>query len=279
MTNDGVELSEKNSDGTSSEKVASKKDKKDKKDKKVLKVVGIIFSLLIIIIVLWTFFGLDHYCELVWSNIACTVNEIYQEFTNTDNELLPEFYSGYEDAKPVIYLYPEKEIDIEVKLDKVNFTATYPEYKNSWVVKARPNGVLIDSNNREYNYLYWEGYSGYKPDISSGFVVKKDDYILFFEEKLEYMGLSDKEACDFISYWLPICNKYEYSLISFQPDYGDVVKIDYSIEPDNELVVFAAIKGLDKPIDISEQDLSVYKDFKREGFVSVEWGGTLLSDD
>lgn len=102
---------------------------------------------------------------------------------------------------------------------------------------------------------------------------------LFFENKLSYIGLSDKEACDFISYWLPICNKYDYTLISFQKNYSDVVKKTLSVPPDNKLEVFVAFKGLNSPIDIPEQDLSFYDSFEREGFVMVEWGGTLLSDD
>ena len=207
------------------------------------------------------------------------MNEKYQEFTGKDEELLPEIFpEAFEElsAKPVIYLYPEKEIDIEVKLENIDFTATYPEYKKGWIVTARPDGTLIDSDNREYNYLYWEGYSAYQSDLLEGFVVSKENYISFFEEKLGYVGMSDREVCDFISYWLPICNEYDYMLMSFQKNYGKKVKIDYSIKPDNELVVFVAFKGLENPIDIKEQDLSSYKEFKREGFVSVEWGGTLV---
>ena len=178
--------------------------------------------------------------------------------------------------KPVIYLYPEEELELEVKLDNVAFTTTYPLYKDAWNIIARPDGILIDKNNREYNYLYWEGYTDYKVDLSEGFVVSKDKYIDFLEDKLAYVGLSDKETCDFISYWLPLMNEYDYCLVSFQKDYGEKVKIEYSVEPNNELVVFTAIQGLDEPIQVVEQDLSSYKDFVREGFVSVEWGGRFI---
>ena len=180
------------------------------------------------------------------------------------------------DVKPVIYLYPEEETELEVKIPTVDFTTTYPLYNNGWSVIARPNGTLIDENNREYNYLYWEGYTNYQVDLSEGFVVFKDKYIEFLEDKLAYVGLSDKEACDFISYWLPLMNEYDYCLVSFQKDYGEKVKIEYSVEPNNELVVFTAIQGLDEPIQVVEQDLSSYKDFVREGFVSVEWGGRFI---
>lgn len=180
------------------------------------------------------------------------------------------------DVKPVIYLYPEEETELDVKIPTVDFTTTYPLYNNGWSVIARPNGTLIDKNNREYNYLYWEGYTDYQVDLSEGFVVSKDKYIEFLEDKLEYVGLSDKEACDFISYWLPLMNEYDYCLVSFQKDYGEKVKIEYNIEPANELVIFTAIKGLDEPIQVIEQDLTSYKDFVREGFVVVEWGGRFI---
>ena len=186
------------------------------------------------------------------------------------------FYTSDMDVKPVIYLYPEEETELEVKIPTVDFTTTYPLYRNGWDVVASPDGTLVDKNNREYNYLYWEGYTNYQVDLSEGFVVSKDKYIDFLEDKLAYVGLSDKEACDFISYWLPLMNEYDYCLVSFQKDYSEKVKIEYSVEPNNELVVFTAIQGLDEPIQVVEQDLSSYKDFVREGFVSVEWGGRFI---
>lgn len=180
------------------------------------------------------------------------------------------------DKKPVIYLYPEEELELVLKIQTVDFTTTYPLYKDGWNVVARPDGTLTDKNNREYNYLYWEGYTNYQVDLSEGFVVSKDNYIGFLEEKLEYVGLSDKEACDFITYWLPLMNRYEYCQISFQKDYGDKVKLEYNIQPNNELVVFVGIKGLENEIELPIQDLSNYKSFSREGFVVVEWGGRFV---
>ena len=253
---------------------------KDRKKRTGLKICCIILVFIIITLVSIIVFEFPMGLCDIYEGTAKIVNEIYTEITGDTNKLMPlpiivEYGVGVDD-KPVIYLYPEKEIDIEVKLNNVDFTATYPQYNNGWKVKAKPNGVLVDRNNREYNYLYWEGYSDYNSDISKGFVVAKEDYISFFEEKLEYVGMSDREVCDFISYWLPICNQYDYMLISFQKDYSEKVKIDYSIKPNNELVVFVAFKGLNKPLDIEEQDLSSYKEFKREGFVAVEWGGEII---
>lgn len=179
--------------------------------------------------------------------------------------------------KPVIYLYPEEEINIDVKIPNIEFTTTYPKYENGWNITAYPDGTLIDGNGREYNYLYWEGLSNNFIDMSKGFVVSKDNYIEFLEEKLDYIGLSNKESADFISYWLPYMNEFEYCQVSFQMEnYEEQVKLDFSVAPDNELRVFVAFKGLDETIDIEEQDLSYYADFKRDSFVVVEWGGSFI---
>ena len=180
-------------------------------------------------------------------------------------------------AKPVIYLYPEEPIDISVKLLGPNLTVSYPKYNDGWNIIAHPDGTLIDYKNRQYNYLYWEGMSNDFLDMTQGFVVKKENLISFLESKLSKVGLSDKEACDFISYWLPLINKYEYILVSFQMEnYEKEVSIEYSIQPDNELRLFVAFKGLEKYVDIPEQDLSYYNKFNRDGFYVVEWGGTLI---
>ena len=47
--------------------------------------------------------------------------------------------------KPMIYLYPTSEQEIEVKLgNEDKLTCTYPKYENSWNVLAKPNGDIID---------------------------------------------------------------------------------------------------------------------------------------
>ncbi len=58
-------------------------------------------------------------------------------------------------AKPVIYLYPEEETNVSVRLTvDGRLTCTYPAYKNSWQVTAMPDGTLKDKNGQIYNYLY-----------------------------------------------------------------------------------------------------------------------------
>ena len=56
------------------------------------------------------------------------------------------------DAKPVIYLYPEKAMEISVKLEyDGELTCTYLAYENGWRVLAQPDGTLTDMDTgREY---------------------------------------------------------------------------------------------------------------------------------
>ena len=49
------------------------------------------------------------------------------------------------DYKPIIYIYPEKDMDVEVKLGfKDRLIVSYPKYIDSWKVLAKPNGDLLD---------------------------------------------------------------------------------------------------------------------------------------
>ena len=75
-------------------------------------------------------------------------------------------------AKPVIYLYPEKETTVTVKLDYAGtLTCTYPAYGDGWTVTACPDGTLTDDAGQTYSYLYWEGTDTIAYDFSQGFCV------------------------------------------------------------------------------------------------------------
>ncbi|CDM70033.1 hypothetical protein CM240_2916 [Clostridium bornimense] len=176
--------------------------------------------------------------------------------------------------KPVIYLYPTEVTDVEVKLDfQGELTCTYPDYNDVWSVTATPEGKLTNiEEGREYSYLYWEGSSREKWDMSEGFVVKGEDTKEFLQEKLEYMGLTAKEYNEFIVYWLPKLQENKYNLIYFAgEEYNENAKLEITPTPDSILRVMMVYKPLDKPIEIKEQKLEKWE---RKGFAVVEWGGT-----
>ncbi|MBQ8496343.1 MAG: hypothetical protein IJ489_02680 [Clostridia bacterium] len=194
------------------------------------------------------------------------------ETTETTQTTADSWYAVTE--KPVIYLYPETETEITVKLDySGKLYCTYPAYRDGWHILASPDGTLTDlSDGREYAYLFWDGYIDTTYDISQGFVVKGEDTMIFLQDILAKMGLTENEANDFIVYWLPRMQKNPYNLITFQHEsYTDIAKLEISPKPDSVLRVFMVFMALETPIDMESPEIVP---FERNGFTVVEWGGT-----
>ena len=174
--------------------------------------------------------------------------------------------------KPVIYLYPEAETDVTVRLDYAgDLTCTYPAYDCAWRVAAAPDGTLTDERGQTYRYLYWEGTDNVQYDFAEGFCVPGSETAAFLEDALAQLGLTRAEANEFIIYWLPQMEQNAYNLISFQSDaYTDAAKLTITPQPDTLLRVFMAWKPLTSAVEISPQPLTAPE---RTGFTAVEWGG------
>ena len=176
--------------------------------------------------------------------------------------------------KPVIYLYPEEETQVNVKLDyDGTLTSTYPSYENGWTVDAAPDGTLTDpSTGRQYYCLYWEGETDTEYDFSTGFCVAGADTAAFLEGALADLGLTEQEANEFIIYWLPRMEGNAWNLISFQTTaYTDSAVLTIDPVPDTLIRVFMAWQGLDQPVEVEPQTFTAPE---RTGFTAVEWGGT-----
>jgi hypothetical protein len=105
--------------------------------------------------------------------------------------------------------------------------------------------------------------------------VAGSDTAAFLEDALAQLGLTRREANEFIVYWLPQMQDDPYNLIAFQTEaYTDHARLTISPEPDTLIRVFMAWKGLDQPVEISPQTL---ESSPRTGFTAVEWGGTKIS--
>lgn len=176
-------------------------------------------------------------------------------------------------AKPVIYLYPEEETEVAVKLDyNGRLTCTYPAYNDGWKVTALPDGTLTDEKGMQYNYLYWEGETLTRYDFSKGFCVKGEDTTEFLEYALAELGLTRREANEFIVFWLPMMQENNYNIISFQTEaYTSSARLEVTPTPDSIIRVFMAYKASDEYVDIEAQELTAPN---REGFTVIEWGGT-----
>ena len=182
-------------------------------------------------------------------------------------------------AKPVIYLYPEEPMQVEVTLEyDGDLTCTYPAYNVGWKVMALPDGTLTDAvDGKVYSYLFWEGIDQNEYDFSSGFVVPGEDTAEFLQEKLSYLGLTPKEYNEMIVYWLPKMQENVYNLIAFQQEaYTDHARLSITPEPDSVLRVFMTYIPLEEPVEIPEQKLEA---FERNGFTVVEWGGSEIEKD
>ena len=194
-------------------------------------------------------------------------------------QLSGEMESSMSNEKPVIYLYPEQGEEVSVRLDyDGKLTCTYPEYDNGWHVTAAPDGRITDENGQEYNYLYWEGETEQEYDFSEGFCVAGEDTAEFLEDALDRLGLTRREANEFIVYWLPRMEQNEYNLISFQSEaYTDHARLSIQPEPDTVIRVFMAYKPVENEQEIPEQTLAApERSGLRSGFTVVEWGGCEL---
>lgn len=182
-------------------------------------------------------------------------------------------WGGVPAAKPVIYLYPEEETQVSVRLDfDGELTSTYPSYEDGWTVDASPDGTLTDpATGRQYYCLFWEGISPTEYDFSTGFCVAGENTAAFLEDALADLGLTEKEANEFIIYWLPKMEHNPYNLISFQTEaYTDSAALTIDPAPDTLIRVFMAWQGLDQPVEVEPQTLNAPD---RTGFTAVEWGG------
>lgn len=180
--------------------------------------------------------------------------------------------------KPVIYLYPQQTLDVDVTLDFDGVVGTtYPPYGDGWHVTAQPDGTLINhTDGRTYSYLFWDGHGSGSYDLTTGFVVSRESVAQFLQDKLAYMGLSPREYNEFIVYWLPQMQASPYYLISFQGDaYTSMARLTITPQPDCIQRVFMVAQPLDAPIDLPPQ---VLQPFSRHGFSVIEWGGDLLTN-
>ena len=177
--------------------------------------------------------------------------------------------------KPIIYLYPTEDTEVTIKLLKSEYlTSSYPKYENEWKVLAKPNGNLTDlRTDRRLYSLYYECMSSVNFKVKEdGFVVKGEEVAEFLEEKLEILGLTEREAEECIVYWLPEleANNSNYIRFATYDEINENMPLEINPQPDTIIRVLMIIKGLENPIDVTEQKLETPA---RTGFTVVEWGG------
>ncbi len=192
--------------------------------------------------------------------------------------------------KPVLYVYPEREQSLTVSLEVEGELGTvYPApdtqettdwgTQASWTVTASPDGTLTDQGGRTYPSLFWDGEMTLEAP-EQGFIVAREDAVPFLEEKLGQLGLTDKEAADFITYWAPQIRANEYTFVSFDASsYAQQVTYSFTDETGNQVVpdtfirVFMTIRAADANEEVTPQVFGPTP--TRSGFTAVEWGGAV----
>lgn len=195
--------------------------------------------------------------------------------TNNVKTRVPNPNAEPTDDKPIIYIYPTEETLVTIKLDfEGKLLHTYPLYDaaTGWKVNAKPDGTLFDAQtNKEYYALFWEGQSKARLCPETGFVVKGTETVSFLEEKLELLGLSRREANEFIVYWLPRLETNAYNFIHFaQESYTNRAKLEITPKPETLIRVFMEFQPLKYAKTVNPQ---VLNPVVRKGFTVVEWGG------
>ena len=187
--------------------------------------------------------------------------------------------------KPILYLYPTADTNVTVKLGKPEkLTVSYPTYDAStgWRVLAKPSGELVDlSSGRNLYALYYESNllnDEFKVE-EDGFIVRRENVASFLEDKLARLGLNEREAEEFIVYWLSRLSEHEYNYIRFATvdEISEAMPLEINPAPDTIIRVLMTYKGLDEPLaGVKEQQLPDTP--TRTGFTAVEWGGSEIRD-
>ena len=187
--------------------------------------------------------------------------------------LAPMFAQARE--KPIIYLYPKTEQLVNVKLAyDGKLLHAYPDYPlDGWQIIAKPSGELINvQTGRSHYCLFWEGIDKHRYRSNEGFVVAGKDTACFLQSTLATLGLSDREANEFIIYWLPRMEKNAFNVIAFpSEEYSRHARLEVTPTPDTLIRVFMVFKPVSKPVVIKPPTL---KPITRSGFTVVERGGT-----
>ena len=184
-------------------------------------------------------------------NIAYT-NEEYNNIVKYGSTQDPSIMT---EDKPIIYIYPKEETEVSVKLlNSSLLTTSYPKYNDGWNIIAQPNGMLKEiETNKNYYGLYYEGKNHNVTMKNDGFVVNGEDTIEFLEEKLEILGLNEREANEFIIYWLPKLENNKYNYIRFQTmeEINEYMPLEITPTPDTLIRVIMEYKPLNREIKVS----------------------------
>ncbi len=196
----------------------------------------------------------------------------YVQFTSID--VSPPAECG----KPVIYLYPEETMDIDVTVaPEGGFSITIPDYNDGWSVTASPNGELVNkADGVAYPYLFWEGNGGLYSAPERNWVMAQSEVEPFLYKTLYQLGLNKEESFDFMEFWYPRMQDAPYYKIGFHGTrvMDELAPLSVSGDPETIIRVLMDFEELDEPVKSNPPNLPDRP--ARDGFTVIEWGGVLV---
>lgn len=205
-----------------------------------------------------------------------------------------EWFTSAELCKPLVYIY-----DIFSRKNRLsiwfpqwgNFTKIIPDFsgKQSWDFHSDSQGVImVENKTQPFEYLY---YSARVPDYLYNtwwWQVYGRDIHAFFDEKLDFIGMTSWEKNEFINYWIPEFHPDVLYFVSFKFDTAidHYVTLDFSQKPLRQMRILLEAYPVDRvnnsflwPHVGTKLDALLLKHFDRSHIFDVfEWGGTVQTE-
>lgn len=207
------------------------------------------------------------------------------------------FQSFAEMCKPVVYTYTKEPKELQVSLDLLGrgfFTKLIPAFStgNTWnTITSSDGSATVDG--RHYDYLYYSLKVKDYAFNTNGWIIRGNEAVGFFDDKLSKIGFRQKEKNDFIEFWKTKFKPNSYYFVSFKynEDMEKLAKLFFGQAPQSlERVLFegyeiGAVLPKEKEKYLYQNnrdtfDSKLLRTFKRNADFDVfEWGWVLLDSE
>lgn len=186
-------------------------------------------------------------------------------------------------GKPVIYLYPETRISVDVEVrTSGSIVVSSPLYHDhGWKnVEALPGGNLIYEG-KNYKELFYESEVKGLLAPQNGIIIASFELENKLREIVHRLGLNATELEEFLDFWVPRLKSLNSPYVLFSTIDREVKeandKIVINPEPATRIEFITYFKPLNFPIAV--EPLKLPERPTRQGFTMIEWGGTIDSSD
>lgn len=215
-------------------------------------------------------------CKQIMDNPSKYSSGSHQYFCDMD----PQQAALWCNAKPVIYLYPTKQMVVDVVVAAPGpIVVSDPLYPtNGWKnVLAHPGGKLVYQG-KTYKELFYEAAIPPLDSPKTGVIVKKEEVRTELVRIAIQRGLIGFERDDFVNFWngrlSELSSPYVLLSVFSQEAKETFDHVIISPAPDTFIQFIAYFKPLKNPYPIAPLVLP-HTTPERKGFTAVEWGGIL----